>query len=276
LVDITAAGAPSVSDDVTVVGRDDDESDDNAQGAPRRNVSLNLAVDLGQRFRLRGRGLDTLLRGSLVLTAPGGRPQLVGVIRTEGGTYNAYAQKLVIERGSVTFYGPVNNPRLDILALRAASALASEDDVKVGVAITGSALNPRVRLYSVPEMSDTEKLSWLVLGRWPTDLGRTEVALVQQAALALLAGEGGGGTDGLLKSIGLDEFSVRQSDGEVRETVLTVGKQISNRWFVGYERSLNATAGSWQLIYRVARRFTVRAQSGFETSVDAIWTWRWQ
>jgi hypothetical protein len=29
-------------------------------------------------------------------------------------------------------------------------------------------------------------------------------------------------------------------------------------------------------IYRVARRFTVRAQSGFETSVDAIWTWRWQ
>ena len=181
-----------------------------------------------------------------------------------------------IERGSVSFYGPVNNPRLDILALRTSSATASDSDVKVGVTVTGPALNPRVRLYSVPEMSDTEKLSWLVLGRGPTDLGRSEVALVQQAALALLAGEGGVGTEGILKNIGLDELSIRQSDGEVRETVLTVGKQISDRWYVGYERSLNATAGSWQLIYRVAKRFTLRAQSGLETSVDAIWTWRWQ
>ena len=278
LIDISSAGAPSVSEDVTVVGRDDeDEADGSAGGgAPRRNVSLNLAVDLGERFRLRGRGLDTLLRGSLVLTAPGGKPQLVGVIRTEGGTFNAYAQKLTIERGSVSFYGPVNNPRLDILALRTSSATASDSDVKVGVTVTGPALNPRVRLYSVPEMSDTEKLSWLVLGRGPTDLGRSEVALVQQAALALLAGEGGVGTEGVLKSVGLDELSIRQNDGEVRETVLTVGKQISDRWYVGYERSLNATAGSWQLIYRVAKSFTLRAQSGLETSVDAIWTWRWQ
>jgi translocation and assembly module TamB len=277
LIDIAATAAPSVSDDVTVVGRDDGDEAEGSADAPRRNVSIRLAVDLGERFRLKGRGLDTLLRGALELTAPGGQPQLVGVIRTEGGSFNAYAQKLTIERGSVTFNGPVNNPRLDILALRTQSATASETDVKVGVTVTGPALNPRVRLYSVPEMSETEKLSWLVLGRGPSELGRSEVALVQQAALALLAGEDGGvGAEDVMKSIGLDEFSVRQNDGEVRETVVTLGKQISNRWFVGYERSLNATAGSWQLIYRVANRFTVRAQSGFETSIDAFWTWRWQ
>ena len=124
---------------------------------------------------MRGRGLDTLLRGSLVLTAPGGSPNVVGVIRTEGGTFNAYAQRLTIERGSVSFTGPVNNPRLDILALRTQSATESESDLKVGVTVTGPALNPRIRLYSVPEMSETDKLSWLVLGRGPTDLGTTEV-----------------------------------------------------------------------------------------------------
>ena len=38
---------------------------------------------------------------------------------------------------------------------------------------------------------------------------------------------------------------------------------------------LKAAAGSWQLIYRAARRFTLRAQSGEDSAVDVIWTWRW-
>ncbi|MBY0468673.1 MAG: translocation/assembly module TamB domain-containing protein [Burkholderiaceae bacterium] len=56
---------------------------------------------------------------------------------------------------------------------------------------------------------------------------------------------------------------------------MSLGKQLSRRWYVGYERGLNATAGSFQLIYRIARSFTLRAQSGFENSLDVIWTWRW-
>ena len=71
-------------------------------------------------------------------------------------------------------------------------------------------------------------------------------------------------------------MSLRQSEGEVRETVVSLGKQLSRRWYVGYERSLNATTGNWQLIYRVAQRLTLRAQSGLDNSLDAIWTWRWQ
>ncbi|MCK7494640.1 MAG: hypothetical protein MZW92_28370 [Comamonadaceae bacterium] len=31
---------------------------------------------------------------------------------------------------------------------------------------------------------------------------------------------------------------------------------------MGYERGVNATTGTWQLIYRIAQRFTLRAQSG--------------
>ena len=141
-------------------------------------------------------------------------------------------------------------------------------DVRVGVAITGTAVNPRVRLFSEPEMSDIDKLSWLVLGRASDGLGRADTALLQRAALALLAGEGEGPTDQLTRAIGLDELSVRQTDGDVRETVISLGKQLSRRWYVGYERSLNATAGTWQLIYRIAQRFTLRAQSG----VDNSWT----
>ena len=193
-----------------------------------------------------------------------------GTVNTADGTYAAYGQKLQLDRGLFAFNGAAENPRLDIEATR------PNTDVRVGVAVTGTAVSPRVRLFSEPELSDIDKLSWLVLGRASDGLGRTDTALLQRAALALLAGEGEGITGQFTKAIGLDEVSLRQSDGEVRETVISLGKQLSRRWYVGYERGLNATTGTWQLIYRIAQRFTLRAQSGLDNSLDLIWTWRWQ
>ena len=280
LIDFSRSDAPSLADDVVV--RRGTRVVDTAPAEPisasparppapgARKVALDLRLGLGRNLRLRGRGIDTLLQGELHATAPGGRFALAGTVQTAEGTYAAYGQKLAIDRGNISFNGPIENPRLDIEATR------PNLDIRVGVAIGGSALNPRVRLFSEPSMSDVDKLSWLVLGRASEGLGRTETALLQRAALALLAGEGPGMTDQFTKAIGLDELSVRQSDGEVRETVVSLGKQLSRRWYVGYERSLSATAGTWQLIYRIAQRFTLRAQSGLDNSVDLIWTWRWQ
>jgi translocation and assembly module TamB len=115
-----------------------------------------------------------------------------------------------------------------------------------------------------------------VLGRAPDGLGRTDTALLQRAAVALLSGEGEAPTDALMRNLGIDELSLKQSDGDVRETVVSLGKQLSRRWYLGYERGVNATTGTWQLIYRIAQRFTLRAQSGLENSLDVIWTWRFQ
>ena len=274
LIDFTRSDAPGLSDDVVVEKRP-------AAGSPAAEprpaapttrmpqVDVDLRVDLGEQLRVRGRGLDTGLRGELRVTAPGGRMTVNGTVNTVGGTYAAYGQKLEIDRGLLAFNGPAENPRLDIEATR------PNLDVRVGVAVTGTAVNPRVRLFSEPEMSDLDKLSWLVLGRASDGLGRTDTALLQRAALALLSGDSKGPTDALTQAIGLDDVSLRQNDGEVRETVISLGKQLSRRWYVGYERSLNATAGTWQLIYRIAQRFTLRAQSGEDSSLDVIWTWRW-
>jgi translocation and assembly module TamB len=229
-----------------------------------------VEVDAGQKLRVTGRGLDTGLRGQLRLSAPGGRPVINGSINTDNGTYAAYGQKLEIERGILSFSGDYNNPRMDILALR------PNIDVRAGVAITGNVLTPRIRLFSEPEMSDADKLSWLVLGRAQDGLGRNDTALLQRAAIALLAGENEAPTDALLKSLGIDDISVRQGDTTVRETVVSIGKQLSRRWYLGYERGVNATTGTWQLTYRIAQQFTLRAQSGLDNALDVIWTWRLQ
>jgi translocation and assembly module TamB len=237
---------------------------------PLRNAQVDLTLGLGEKLQVRGRGLDASLRGDLRITSPGGRMAVNGTVRTAKGTYIAYAQKLEIERGELVFSGSTENPRLDILALR------PNLDVRVGVAVTGPLANPRVQLYSVPAMGEMDKLSWLLLGRASEGLGRNDTALLQRAALALLAGEDQAPTDQLLNQLGITDFSVRQeNEGQVRETIVSLGRQLSRRWYVGYERSVNATAGSWQLVYRVAQRVTVRAQSGEENAFDLIWSWRW-
>jgi translocation and assembly module TamB len=285
-IDFSQGDAPSLSDDVVVVApnspsrerrrnssdrtADSASSPSTASATNMRATVLDMKLDLGDAFTVSGRGLHTHLVGALALTNPGGKLAINGTIRTgEEGTYAAYGQKLSIDRGLIIFGGPPSNPQLDIEATR-----PDIDEVRVGVAVTGTVENMRVRLFSEPALNDTDKLSWLILGRAPDGLGRTDLALLQRAAYALLSGEGD--SPSLLERVGLDQVSVRKSDGDTSETVVSLGKQLSRRWYVGYERSLNAASGTWQLIYRIAQRFTLRAQSGTDRAIDLIWIWRWR
>lgn len=272
-IDITQSDAPSLSDDVRIEqpgSRDgSSRSPASSQGAAARALVLDVRFDPGDRFRLRGRGLDTLLVGDIRLTNPRGQLAAHGEIRTERGTFEAYGQSLLIERGVLTFVGEIGNPRLDIVAIR------PRLEIRVGVSVGGSVLSPRLRLISEPEMPDTEKLAWLVTGRSIDRLGGAEMMMLQRAAFAMLAGDAESSGFDLARTLQLDELSIRQSDGVVQDTVLAIGKQVSERVYVGYERGLNATTGTWQIVYRIAQRFTLRAQSGDDSAVDLIWIFNW-
>jgi translocation and assembly module TamB len=281
LFDLTRGNAPTLDADVDLktpgpapgAGEPAAEAEPGEDGAPTkatRATTLALDVDLGDKLRLKGHGIDTLLKGALQISAPGGHLTVKGTISTASGTYKAYGQNLEVTRGVLTFTGPVDDPRLNILATR------PNLDVVVGVEITGTALNPHVRLYSEPDMPESDKLTWLMLGRAPEGVGSADTALLQQAAIALLAGENQPPDDALFRQLGLTDLSFRQEDQTSgRETFVTVGRQISKRVYVAYERGVSQTTGNWQLIYRVAQRFTVRAQSGEDNALDLIWTWRW-
>lgn len=282
-IDISRGSAATIGDDVNVINRPGDadkpKSVATSGGAQGKQLTLDtdLAVGMGDRLSLKGHGLTGLLKGQLRITTPRNKPAVHGAIRLEQTKFAAYGQKLDIERSAITFNGLIENPRLDILAMRPQTPTAQDSDVKVGVRITGTAQDPRIRLYSEPTLSETEQLSWLVLGRAPTGLGGADIGLLQTAAVALLSGDDGPGvTDRVIGLLGLDTLSVSQSDGAVRDTVVSVGKQISRHWYMGYERNLSATGGNWQLIYSLAQRFKVRAQAGEDNAIDFIWQWRWR
>ena len=104
-------------------------------------IRLDLTLGAGERLYFQGRGLDTRLAGEVRLTGtPGPGLKAEGVIRTVSGTYDGYGQELTIERGVLTFQGPLDNPRLNVLALRKGLP------VEAGVEVLGTMTRPRVRL----------------------------------------------------------------------------------------------------------------------------------
>ncbi|MEO7390561.1 MAG: translocation/assembly module TamB domain-containing protein [Ramlibacter sp.] len=228
-----------------------------------RPLAVAVDLELGDDFQVEGRGLQTRLKGSLALSGKTlTAPRLVGAITTVGGEYRAYNQRLDVERGVIRFTGRIDNPALDILAVR------PNLTQRVGVLITGTAQVPYVRLYAEPDLPDAEKLAWLVTGRAAPSTG-AESALVQQAALALLASRRPG-SRGLAGSVGLDELSVRRDSSE--GAVVTLGKRFARNFYASYERSLSGALGTLYIFYDVSRRLTVRAQAGERAGVDLIYT----
>ena len=274
-------GTPQLGDDVVVrttrgaAAGQKGPAEANAPGSAAaekstRPLKLAVQIDLGSDLRIQGKGLDTRVRGTLALYGDSLREaRLTGTVNTAGGQYRAYGQRLDVEQGVLRFTGPIDNPALDILAIR------PNLTQRVGVQITGTALLPRVRLYAQPELPDAEKLSWLVVGR-PSAAGGAEAALLQQAALALLGSKSGGLSGGLAASLGLDELSIRGSSstaaGGTSEGAVTLGKRFSRNFYAAYERSISGALGTLYVFYDLSQRFTVRAQAGQQSAVDLIFT----
>ncbi|MCH2222013.1 MAG: translocation/assembly module TamB domain-containing protein, partial [Dechloromonas sp.] len=130
---LAKGGTPRLSDDV-VVKRPGSEK---PAAALRPKLDLNIAADLGNTFLFNGAGLSSRLVGEVRITARGrDLPRASGTIRTRNGRFEAYGQKLDIERGVLSFNGLLDNPGLDVRAIRKGLA------VEAGVQISGTAQKP--------------------------------------------------------------------------------------------------------------------------------------
>jgi translocation and assembly module TamB len=273
LVELAPQGRPTLSDDVIVLGRTGNGN--GAKAAPSMPLTVDLEADLGNNFRLRGMGIDAELRGALRVRASGGKaPRINGSINVEEGTYRAYGQNLVIERGALTFSGPYDNPALNILAVRKRpdGDQLSETNVEAGVQVRGTAQAPVAKLVSTPSVPDSEKLSWLVLGHGLEGTSGKEAGVLSAAAGALLGGSGGGFQARLASSLGVDELGLSQAKG-LESTVVTVGKRISSRAYLSFEQGATTASSLVKLRYKLNPRVTLQFQTGTNTALDVLYSW---
>ncbi|HUP98741.1 MAG TPA: translocation/assembly module TamB domain-containing protein [Usitatibacter sp.] len=281
-----AAPLPSVSEDVIVVRASKPAAVE--EDAPAKDpIRIDARLALGDHLYFQGRGLDTRLAGEVHITGtPGPGLRANGIIRTVGGTYDGYGQKLAIERGVLTFGGSVDNPQLNVLALRKGLP------VEAGVEVLGTTTRPRVRLVSSPDVPEPEKLSWLVLGRGASDASLGDSAVMMAAARALL-GNNNPGSD-LTKRLGFDEIRIGRSDtnsvlGVLPQStvagrtgtasaadVVSVGRRLNDRLHLTYEQGLSDAEGALRLTWRISQQFQVLARAGYLPGLDAVYRWTFQ
>ncbi len=238
----------STSSDVVVLDPVDPNRD------TPNDLDLDLELVMGDAVNLKGFGLTGTLGGNLRVRAQPGREMRGSGALDIGGRYSAYGQRLQITRGRLLWANTlIGDPRLDIRAERVVG------DVTAGIRVVGNASDPRASVYSDPAKSETEALSYLTLGRPLTSLSGAEAQQLGSAKSALSAGTG------LLASqlgskIGLDDAGVNTSRA-LGADVLSVGKYLSPKLYVGYGVSLLGTGQVLTLKYLLRKGFNIEIES---------------
>jgi translocation and assembly module TamB len=252
----------SLGDDVVVKGREAATLEYRRGSVAKVPLKLDVDLDLGPRLTVVGYGFDARLDGRVKLTtAEDGTLLAQGKVTAVNGTYLAFGQKLVLERGDLYFNGPIDNPGLDVLAIR------RNLPVDVGVAISGTAKTPRAQLTSNPPMPDGDKLSWLVLGHAPDTTAGSENQALQSAAAVLFGSTIASSGSSLASKVGLDDVSIHGRASGAEGQVVSFGKRIADRLYVAIEQGLSGVTGAaLRLEYTLTRFLTLRAEAGTVSS----------
>ncbi len=292
----SVSGRPTLDDDVMIIGETEHRSK-----SPAFAVNVDATLDLGDRFYLRTSGLEGRLAGQLRLRSRPGQPlSAIGSIATRDTRFEAYGQKLFVKRGIVNFDGPLDNPGLNILAVRSnlppgslaverseffdqpphqdntrnSSTARSGLQVEAGVEVAGTVRNPKIKLVSEPNVPDSEKLSWLILGRAP-DAGGFDSGMLLSAASSILGGQSDESMlDKITRGLGFDDISIRRREGgsSLADQIGTVGKRLSSRAYLSYERGLtNASTGVAKLTYTLFPSITLVTRAGEDSAIDLFY-----
>jgi translocation and assembly module TamB len=243
-----------LSSDAVVVGRASP-----AQRVPA--IAMDIAVEVGQeRLTFSGFGLNAELQGRVHI---GNDLDTRGELNLNKGRFRAYGQRLTVRRARLRFAGPIEQPFLDIEAVR------QVDDVTAGLRLSGNAAQPTSTVFSEPAMSQEQALSYLVMGR-PLGQGGGDNNMLAQAALALGMAGSAPLVDNLAQGLGISDFQLDTQGSGVTTSVVASGnlsERLSLRYGVGVFEPANTIA----LRYELSRRLYLEAASGLASSLDLFY-----
>ena len=246
--------AVKVSADARIVGAPP------ATAPAAAGLKMDLRLALGEDLlSFAGFGLTGDLKGNLRV-----RDNLDsrGTLNLENGRYRAYGQRLTLRRARLIFAGPIDQPLLDIEAIRVV------DDVTAGLRLSGRADAPVSEVFSEPSMSQEQALSYLILGRAPSTGGESN--MLSQAALALGMAGGAPVAGAIAERLGVKDFQLESAGSGLTSSVVASGylsEKLSLRYGVGVFDPVNTFA----LRYELSKKLYLEAASGLASSLDLFY-----
>ncbi len=257
--DITVRELPpstvKVSDDTVIIGSQTEE------GKPPMAMAMDIDVAVGEdQLNFSGFGLTAKVQGHVHI---GDNLDTRGELWLNDGRYRAYGQKLDVRRARLLFAGPLDQPYLDIEAIR------KTDDVTAGIRLSGSAEQPTTQIFSEPAMSQEQALSYLVLGR-PLSTTGEDNNMLAQAALGLGLMGSAGVTSDLAKNLGIQDFEL-DTQGSGNDTAVVASGKITEKLSLRYGVGVFEPASTIALRYLLSKKVYLEVASGVASSLDIFY-----
>jgi translocation and assembly module TamB len=241
----------------------------------QQNIAANIDIILGDNVQIDGFGFKAATTGSLKIIKQQGPVLANGTINIVGGEYRAFGQGLIIDKGSILFTGgPVTRPGIDLKALRRPA-----EGITVGVFARGSLSQPDLTIFSEPSMSQSEQLSWLVLGQPLEQSSEGESNAISQLLLSLSLSKGDALISNLGETFNLDTLRIKSGSNEAGSTndnslaELVLGKYLSPELYVSYGIGLFKPVNVLSLEYSLSRYWKLISETSAEISGgDIVYT----
>ncbi|WP_201190702.1 translocation/assembly module TamB domain-containing protein [Pseudomonas fluorescens] len=244
-----------LSDDAVIIGQQTEE------GKPPVAMKMDIDVQVGEdKLSFAGFGLTANLQGHVHI---GDNLDTRGELWLNDGRYRAYGQRLTVRRARLLFAGPIDQPYLDIEAIR------QTDDVIAGIRLSGSAEQPTTQIFSEPAMSQEQALSYLVLGR-PLSTSGEDNNMLAQAALGLGLMGSAGVTGKLASGLGIEDFQL-DTEGSGNTTSVVASGNLSEKLSLRYGVGVFEPANTIALRYKLSKKVYLEAAGGVASSLDIFY-----
>lgn len=225
------------------------------------NIDLDVDVVIPSGLWIRGNNLAVELTGELSLVQKEALPTISGSLQTLQGRFVLLDRAFTLDRGTVTFYGGDEiDPSLDLMMT------TNVDGNSVYLSITGTALDPELKLSSDPEMTDSDIMALLLFGRTGDELDSGQTDLLGKRVASIAASMGGAKLEAkLAQELGVDMIGIRRSTGDEGGSSLVIAKYLSPRVMLKYEQALEESGRFLvNLEYLLAKSFKLETLIGHQ------------
>ncbi|MDD5319983.1 MAG: translocation/assembly module TamB domain-containing protein [Methylococcales bacterium] len=241
--------AVKVSPDEIIVGQE--KVEDKTPAAP--GIDASIDVELGKQVHFSGQGLATNLTGKLKIIKEGEKMAMYGDVDMSKARYKSYGQDLTVRKGRFLFNGPVDNPSLDVEAIR----VSNDKKVTAILSLAGPLQKPETRISSEPALPETDALAYLITGRPLNQVSKSEGNILASAALSY----GGGKAAWIADKLGINEFEVQEGE-TLQDTLVAVGQYLTPDFYVGTKVGLFNKQAVIVLKHKITDAINVETQTG--------------
>lgn len=236
----------------------------------KNHLTVNIDLIAKKPIFIQAKNFKASLIGKINLfTTQNNRELVNGEIQLLKGSYIFKNKEIAINKGTLIYNrNPLQNPKINIVMQKTTGFnFNEEENIIIGIEAKGTLQEPTVKIFSIPELNDADKLSYLLF-----DVSAGNISLAQNQIALELANEVfnlGLSSKGLLQTLSnklhFDNISIQYTNlynGKDLESsyqpTLVIEKRIWQKILLRYLVGLNDPVNEVQGQYKLSRHFTMQ------------------